>query len=79
MATSARAWSQDIHFPEKEPVAGTPPPPIALAAVREFRFPKPVPDCSFPKLPLRDGETGKIMLNERLLAAARIVHLSVHV
>lgn len=42
-------------------------------------FPKAVPDRSFPKWAVGDGETGKISLNEWRLSEARIASINFRV
>ncbi|MFT6569503.1 MAG: hypothetical protein ACJAWY_001209 [Sphingomonas echinoides] len=52
---------------------------IALTDACGFRFPKIVPNCSFPKWRSADGETGKIALNEWSLFGTQIASLTVRV
>ncbi len=58
---------------------GSASPPIALAAVLKFRFPKTRFQLLVSEIGPEDGESGKIALTERPLSVAKIANLNVHV
>jgi len=62
-----------------EPIAGKSPRRSRRKPSREPPFPESVPNCSFPKWPIGDGETRKIALNEWPLSGAPIASLNVRV
>jgi hypothetical protein len=62
--------------PDWEPIAGQSSETTAPTVVRGAGFPEPVPDCTFPKWPVGDGETRKIASNEWPLSGARIASLN---
>jgi len=61
------------HPPKNEPIAGQSLGDHGLSRSGQPIFPKSVPNCSFPKWPVGDGETGKIALNEWPVSGIRIV------
>jgi hypothetical protein len=68
-----------LGFPAKEPIAGQSPRRSCREPSGAPAFPKPVPDCCFPKWPVGDGDMGKIALNEWPLSGAQIASLNVRV
>src|SRR3954466_3487567 len=65
-----------LYLSRLEPIAGQSPRRPRQRSPGALAFPKSVPDCSFPKWHVRDGETGKIALNDWLLSGARSASLN---